>query len=133
MDHDLLAVVVEHGLAPDDVVELRLVVVGVVPDGAARVHGDVGEQAAVVIQALLVRQVLHMDQALAVLDAGVPPGAFVGWGEHGGLSFFQNLPEALRSPGEDDTIIAEAKGNVQPGNLRRSAAFLRKRLDCQAP
>ena len=87
-DHDLRAVVVEHALSLDDVVELRLVVMGVVADGAARVDGDVGEQAAVVVQALLVRQVLHVDQALAVPDAGVPPGAFVGWGEHGGLSFF---------------------------------------------
>ena len=53
-----------------------------------------GEQAAVAVQPLLVGQVLHVNQALALLNAGIPARAVFAAGNHGGLSFF-SLPAPL--------------------------------------
>ena len=74
VEQDFLVVILEHGLALDDVIKFRLMLVVMIADGAAGVHGDVGEHTAVAVQALLVGQVLDVDEALAVLDAGVHPG-----------------------------------------------------------
>ena len=54
-DH-FLAVVIEHGLALDDVIELRLMVVGVISNGTARVHYSMGKQTTMSIQSFLIRQ-----------------------------------------------------------------------------
>ena len=76
-------VVLDDGLSLDDVVELGLVLMVVVTDGAAGVHRHVGEHAAVAVETLLVGQVLDVDEALAVLDADVLPGAVFRQGVHG--------------------------------------------------
>ena len=75
VDQDLLAIVVEHGLALDDVIKLRLVLVVVIADGAAGVHRGMGEHPPVAVQPLLVGQFLNVDEALALPDADVLPGA----------------------------------------------------------
>ena len=77
MDRYLRSIVIEHRLAPEDIVELCLVLVVMIADGAARVYHDMGEHLPVAVQPLLVRQVLDVDNPLSALDSGGPAGTVI--------------------------------------------------------
>ena len=76
--------------------------VGVEADGTARVHRNVRKHPAVAVQALLVGQVLDVDQAFAVLDAGVPAGAVFRQCVHGVILLLDWPP--LRQRRRNDRI-----------------------------
>ena len=87
VDGDFRPVVVEQALPFEDIEELRLVLVAVGADGAARLQRGVGEQAGVAVQGLFIRQVLEVGLAVAVPDALVPPDAVLVACYHGECSF----------------------------------------------
>ena len=107
-----LTVVAEKALALDDVVELGLMMVVMVADGATGIHYDMGKHTAMAVQSGFVRQILDVNDALSVLDAGIPAVALFRRCDHNVSSYMVLLCCLNRAP-FDNASIAKTLRKVQ--------------------
>ena len=96
VNHNLFTVVVEDAFTLDDVVELRFMMMLMIAEGTTGIDHNVGKHTAMVIHTGLIRQILDVNDTLAVLDTGISAVAFFRRGYHRSRITAEEAAEAER-------------------------------------